>query len=48
MTERDQLEDEEIQGGCGGYSPDTWCGECADCLEGLDEWRELNGIEEAR
>jgi hypothetical protein len=46
-TDEERASVEEIQGGCGGYGPDTWCGECADCLEGLDQWREDNGIEDA-
>lgn len=32
------VEDEEDV--CGGVSPDEMCGQCPDCRDSLDDWRE--------
>jgi hypothetical protein len=36
-------EAEEAFRGCDGYSPDTYCGSCPDCVEALQEEEELYG-----
>jgi len=33
----------EEEEACGAVSPDDSCGSCPDCLDAIDDWRELNG-----
>ena len=40
------VEEWELEQSCGSLSPDGSCGECPDCSEALDEWREMNGGDE--
>lgn len=41
---QNETPDDEV---CAGLSPDTWCGTCPDCREGIDQWRQDNGEEDA-
>jgi hypothetical protein len=45
QAEEEQPDDEEGYEGplCNGYSPDTYCGSCPDCVEALQEEEELYG-----
>jgi len=31
---------------CGGMTPDEMCGQCPDCRDDLDAWREVYGEDE--
>lgn len=41
--EEQQAEAEAAFRGCDGYSPDTYCGSCPDCVNALQEEEELYG-----